>query len=83
METRTVTLMALDVEDIQSSPRGQKVINGLMSSKGGKLYRTRRGRLAIQLAPEAFERMKNQLKVTLAEGLDGTKLVVITEEKAA
>jgi hypothetical protein len=83
MDTRNATLMALDVHDIQSSLRGQKVINGLMSSKGGKLYRTARGRMAIQIAPEAFERMKAQLKVTLVEGWDGTRLVTLNEEKAA
>lgn len=75
--------MALDVEDIQHSVKGKKVINGLMSSKGGKLYRTARGRLAVQIAPDAFERMKAQLKIELAEGFDGTHFVLIAEEVAA
>jgi hypothetical protein len=67
-------MLALDVTDLKEQLRGDKVINGLMSSKG-RLYRTARGRLAIQIEPAVFARIKAQLKITLTEGQDGTQLV--------
>lgn len=80
-ENRTI-FAALDVEDIQSHPRGQRVINGLMSCKGNRLYRTARGRLAIQTQPENLPKLMAQLKFTIQEGLDGARLVTIPLEAA-
>lgn len=70
--------IALDITDILTHPRGQKVVNGLLSAKG-MLYRTARGRDAIQIAPDAVERIKANLKIELEEGLDGTHLVLIQQ----
>jgi hypothetical protein len=67
-------IVAIDVEEIVSLPRGAKVYNALLASKG-KLYRTARGRLAIQIRPEIFEKLKAQLKIDVEDGLDGTKNV--------
>ena len=74
----TTGVLALDVTDIQFEPRGPKVINGLLASKG-KLYQTARGRVAVQIAHDVFARIKAQLKITLVEGLDGTQLVCLVE----
>jgi hypothetical protein len=67
-------VVAIDVEDVVKTPRGVKVYNALLASKG-KLYRTARGRLAIQLRPEIFEKLKAQLKIDVEDGFDGTKNV--------
>lgn len=80
MSTESKVIFAsLDVEDIQTHPRGQRVINGLLSCKGNRLYRTARGRLAIQTQPENLLRLQAQLKFDVQEGLDGTRLVTIPD----
>lgn len=73
-QTQTPVVVALDVEDVYKGKRGEKMLNLLLSSKG-KLYRTARGRMAVQLRPEIFEKVKPQLKATISEGLDGTILL--------
>ena len=71
--------LAIDIEGLQQDSQWQKVINGLMSSPG-LLYRTKRGRLAIQVRPAALERLKKQLKFELTEGLDGTRKLAWTKD---
>jgi hypothetical protein len=58
--------------------RGEKIKNALLSSEG-MLYRTKRGRLAIQVRPDIFEKLKTQLHIDISDGLDGTKNIVFTE----
>jgi hypothetical protein len=65
-------VIAIDVNDIIDTPRGARVRNALLSSKG-VLYRTKRGRLAIQIRPEIFAKLQPQLNIELEEGLDGTR----------
>lgn len=67
-------VVALDIEDVMASKRGEKILNILMFAKG-MLYRTKRGRLAVQIHPGKFERLKPQLQCTYVEGLDGTILL--------
>lgn len=67
-------VVAVDVTEVIGTPRGIKVYNALLASKG-KLYKTARGRLAIQLRPEIFDKLKVQLKIEVEDGLDGTKNV--------
>lgn len=74
-----VIFTSLDVEDVQTHPRGQRVINGLISCKGNRLYRTARGRLAVQTQPDNLPKLMAQLKFTTSEGLDGTRLVTIPD----
>jgi hypothetical protein len=75
-------VLALDIESIQHVARGQKVINALLSSKG-KLYRTKRGHLAVQIPPATVARLTAQLKFTLVEGHDGTQIVELADIAAA
>jgi hypothetical protein len=68
-------VIALDVQDIFTTKRGVKVCNALLSSKG-VLYQTKRGRMAIQVRPEIFEKLKAQLKIDVEDGFDGTKNII-------
>lgn len=85
--TPDIRFTALDVQDLEditrvlqenqddaTGIRARKAINTLLSAKG-KLYRTKRGRLAIQLPPALFTRAKAQLRIETVEGYDGTLLV--------
>jgi hypothetical protein len=64
-------VVAVDIEEAYKGKRGAKLINLLLASKG-KLYRTARGRMAVQLRPDIFEKLKPQIKATFEEGYDGT-----------
>jgi hypothetical protein len=73
-------VVAIDVHDVLGNAkgdvkRGEKVINALLSSKG-MLYKTARGRYAIQIRPEVFEKLKAQLRIDVEEGFDGTKNIL-------
>ena len=72
------TVIALDIEDVYKGKRGTKMLNLLLSSKG-KLYRTARGRMAVQLRPDVYAKVIGQLKVKTSEGFDGTILLTSTE----
>lgn len=80
--TNDIRPMAVDIEDAYATPRGQKLLNALLASKGA-LYRTARGRLAVQIKPDNFEKVKSQLKLVTSEGMDGCHLVAFQETPAA
>lgn len=78
MKITNNNLIAIDIEGLADSKHGQRLVNGLMSSKG-VLYRTKRGRAAIQVRPDAVERLAGQLKFDLVDGFDGTRNVTFRE----
>jgi hypothetical protein len=78
-DLRTNKVIAIDVEDLAKDERGEKVMNTLLLSSKGMLYRTKRGRLAVQVRPDVFERVKASLHLDVAEGYDGTKTIVFPE----
>lgn len=71
--------ISIDIEAIQHTKPGQKVVNTLLFSNG-ILYRTKRGHLAVQIKPDRFAQLQGQLKIELADGLDGTRNIIFLPE---
>lgn len=80
-------VVALDLEDLYAvitkngaddpeAIRARKVINRLRSSKG-TLYRTKRGRIAVQVPPSLYSKMRSSLPIVTSEGYDGTLSIVL------
>lgn len=72
---------ALDITDMLAHPKGQKALNVLLASRA-VLYRTARGRDAVQMDASLLPRVQAQLSFTLVEGLDGTHLVQLPPDVA-
>lgn len=54
-----------------------------MMASLGEMYRTKRGHLAIGIRLETFEKLRKQLSLEIADGLDGLKVLSISKAKAA
>lgn len=71
-------MVFLDIEDIYQLPRGRKVVNAFMASSS-TLFKTKRGRMALSVKADTFEKLRAQLNIVLSEGADGLKLVSLKE----
>lgn len=74
--------IALDIHDIRHSERGQKVVNELVN-RAGVLFKTKRGRMAVLLKLDSFDKVRRLLKVKTKEGMDGLNLVILPKEPRA
>lgn len=63
-------MIALDIEGISTHVKGQSIVNALLRG-GSEMYRTARGRLAILMRLDLFEKQKRIHNLTITEGLDG------------
>lgn len=70
--------IALDITDLVDHKRGQRVINAIVASSAEE-FRTKRGRRALILKAETFEKLLPQLNVSLAETHDGLFALVLNE----
>lgn len=73
---QNVRQIFLDVEELNKSQQGKKVVNALMASFG-VMFRTKRGHLAIGIKLETFEKLRRQLRLEIADGFDGLKLLTL------
>lgn len=73
--------MFLDIEDIYQKSRGRKVVNAFMASSA-TMFRTARGRMAMSVKLETFDKLRRQLRISLEDGHDGLKVVLIDESPA-
>jgi hypothetical protein len=80
-QTQDVRHIFFDIEDLNNGP-GQKVINALLASKA-VMFRTKRGRLALSLRLDIFEKLRKQLRLELTEGLDGLRKLEIGPPRPA
>lgn len=81
MATQThnnLPLVFLDIEDINQSARGRKAVNALMASSATQ-FRTKRGRIALSVKLDTFEKLRDQLNISTEDGLDGLKLVSLKD----
>ena len=77
---QNVRQIFLDVEDLSKTQQGKKVVNALMASFG-VMFRTKRGHLAIGIKLDTFEKLRRQLRLELADGFDGLKLLSLSVNK--
>jgi hypothetical protein len=74
--TTDVRTIFLDVQELNATPQGSKVVNAFMAS-AAEMFRTKRGHLAIGIRLDTFEKLRKQLRLELADGFDGLKLLSI------
>lgn len=74
--------VAIDIDGLNAHKRGQRVINAILASSS-EMFRTKRGRLALIVKIETFEKLREQLKIATTESFDGTVSVVFPETQKA
>lgn len=73
-----VKYVALDITDLVDNKRGQRVINAIVASSAEE-FRTKRGRRALILKADTFEKLLPQLNVTLQETFDGLQAMTLND----
>lgn len=71
--------IALDISELPTNKRGQKVMSTLRASNCEEI-KTARGHLAVLIKLETFEKLRRQLGLSLEEGLDGLHLLRVGAE---
>lgn len=71
--------IAIDIEELGLTRKGVKVINAFVSSSA-EIFKTKRGRLALLVKLETFNKLKTQLKINIVDGFDGLVNVILPVE---
>jgi hypothetical protein len=72
----------IDITGLDQHKRGQRVINALLASSA-EMFRTKRGRLALVIKLETFEKLREQLKIETTDSFDGTLSVIFPAPSVA